>query len=157
MVTKSNRSVVLRLNPFSSGWGIAHHAVRQIHSADEHDQAAAQLLERCAGDVTGLTATQVADAAQEGNSIALQTLRSASSTLGWAIAQMATLLAPELVVIGGGVSLMPPSLFMQPVCEAMDQFVFPPLRGHVRIAPAALGEEVVVHGAILLAKQASPS
>lgn len=113
------------------------------------------LLERCGGDVERLTAKDVACAASEGNQLALNVLRRAAEVLGWAIAQMITLLAPEIVVIGGGVSLIGESLFFAPLRDAVSRYVFPPLAQTQRIVPAALGELVVVQGAIALAAQQS--
>ncbi len=113
------------------------------------------LLERCGGDVERLTAKDVACAASEGNQLALNVLRRAAEVLGWAVAQMITLLAPEIVVIGGGVSLTGESLFFAPLRDAVSRYVFPPLAQTQRIVPAALGELVVVQGAIALAAQHS--
>jgi len=75
-------------------------------------------------------------------------------TLGWAIGQMVTLLSPHVVVIGGGVSLMGNELFFEPLRKQVRRYVFPPLADSVRIVPAELDEEVVVHGAVALAAQA---
>ncbi len=126
--------------------------------ADRDSEAAdndtADLLGRCLGNVEGLTAKVVAQAAAKGNRIALAALHQAHVTLGWGIAQMVTLLSPHVVVIGGGVSLMGEELFFEPLRRQVRRFIFPPLADSVRIVPAALDEEVVVHGAIALA--ASP-
>ncbi|TVS13294.1 MAG: ROK family protein [Planctomycetaceae bacterium] len=113
------------------------------------------LLERCGDDVERLTAKDVACAASEGNQLAMNVLRRAAEVLGWAIAQMINLLAPEIVVIGGGVSLIGESLFFAPLRDAVSRYVFPPLAQTQRIVPAALGELVVVQGAIALAAQQS--
>ena len=78
-------------------------------------------------------------------------LAHACEVLGWAIAQTITLLAPEVVVVGGGVSLMGEQLFFVPLRREVARFVFPPLRDSFTIEPAALGESVVVHGALWLA------
>ena len=94
----------------------------------------------------------VAEAAAAGNEAALGIFRRATRTYGWAIAQMMTLLSPEVVVVGGGVPLAGEALFFKPLREAVDRYVFPPLRGKCRIVPAELGEEVVVHGALALAR-----
>ena len=64
---------------------------------------------------------------------------------------MITLLAPEVVVVGGGVSLLGEELFFAPLRDAVRRYVFPPLAESYEIVPAALGEWVVVHGAIALA------
>ena len=71
--------------------------------------------------------------------------------LGWGIAQAITLVAPEVVVIGGGVSLIGESFFFAPVRAAVSRYVFPSQAKSYKIVPAALGELVVVHGAIALA------
>ena len=95
----------------------------------------------------------MACAAGEDNSLAASILAHAIRVLGWAIAQAITLQAPEMVVVGGGVSLIGEEKFFQPLRKFVDQYVFPPLRGSYQIAPAALGELAVVHGAIIRATQ----
>jgi glucokinase len=111
----------------------------------------ADLLARCGGDADRLTAKMVAQAAHDGNEIAAQVLEHACQVLGWAIAQVITLVAPEVVVIGGGISLIGDPWFFTPVRTEVARYVFPPLAGSYRIEPAALGEQVVVHGAVALA------
>lgn len=98
-----------------------------------------------------LSARDIANAASVGNRHALDALDCATQALGWAIAQAITLTSAEIIVIGGGVSLAGEALFFNPVRRYTRTYVFPPLRGEYEIVPAALGEEVVVHGAILLA------
>ena len=144
-----------RLKPFMAGGArpLKPEAVRQHLIAEEEasEEYAADLLERCDGEVDRLTAKLVAQAAADGNSIALDVLHHAWQALGWGIAQMITLLAPEAVVIGGGVSLMGEQLFFNPLRAAVDRYVFPPFIGTYQILPAQLGEEMVVHGALALA------
>ncbi len=118
-------------------------------SAAENDTD--DLLCRCLGNVEQLTAKQIAQAAAQGNQIAKAALHQAHVALGWAIAQMVTLLSPHIVVIGGGVSLMGEELFFEPLRQQVRRFVFPPLADSIQLVPAALDEEVVVHGAIALA------
>lgn len=118
--------------------------------SEQADEDTADLLGRCLGNVEGLTAKIVAQSASGGNRLARAALHQAHVALGWAIAQMVTLLSPNVVVIGGGVSLMGEELF-EPLRRQVRRFVFPPLADSVRLVPAALDEEVVVHGAIALA------
>lgn len=115
------------------------------------EEFANDLLGRCRGEVDRLTGAIVAQAAEEGNEIAREVLEHAIQTLGWAVAQMITLLAPEIVVVGGGVSLIGPTRFFVPLRRAVARYVFPPLQGSYEIVPAALGELVVVHGAVAIA------
>lgn len=115
------------------------------------EEFANDLLARCHGEVDQLTGVIVAQAAEEGNEIAREVLEHAIQTLGWAVAQVITLLAPEVVVVGGGVSLIGPTRFFAPLRKAVARYVFPPLQDSYEIVPAALGELVVVHGAVAIA------
>ncbi len=97
-----------------------------------------------------LTARDIGQAAAHGNALAADVLADALRTLGWAIAQVITLTAPEVVVVGGGVSLMGEELFFAPLRREVATYVFPPLADSYQLAPAGLGEETVVFGAIAL-------
>jgi glucokinase len=68
---------------------------------------------------------------------------------------MVTLIAPEVVVLGGGVSLADESLFLVPLRLEVERYVFGPLVGKYKIEPAELGEQVVVHGALAAAGSVS--
>jgi len=117
------------------------------------DRDARDLVARCGGSVESLTAKIVGEAAAAGNQIARVGLDESLRVLGWAIAQMITLLSPAAVVIGGGVSLMGEELFFAPLRHKVERYVFPPFRGTYQILPAQLGEEMVVHGALALAAE----
>ncbi len=111
----------------------------------------ADLVQRAGGDAERLTAKLVAQAAAEGNAIACEVLDHACQALGWAIAQVVTLVAPEVVVVGGGVSLIGEPFFFAPLRAEVARYVFPPLAGSFRLVPAGLSELAVVHGALALA------
>jgi glucokinase len=102
----------------------------------------------------GFSARQIAQAAIAGDSLSRDLLADATDTLGWALAQAATLLNPGRIVIGGGVSLIGEDHFFQPVRRAFEESVFQPFAGLAEIVPAALGEDVVVFGALALARDA---
>lgn len=70
--------------------------------------------------------------------------------LGVALANVIALLNPDVVVVGGGVSLAG-ARFFRPLRDTVRALVFEPFGGNYRIVPAALGETVVVVGAALLA------
>jgi glucokinase len=141
------------LESMASGWAIA--AAARSRAAERHSTGdALDLLARCEGQSHLLTTKHVAEAAAAGNEIARNVFQEACEAYGWALAQMITLLAPNVVVLGGGVSLVEERLFLAPVRSAVDRFVFPPHRGTFEIRPAALGEEVVLHGAMAMAGEA---
>ncbi len=138
----------------SAGWGIAATAVRWL--ADEQRFSVADrksLLAACEQDPAQLNARMVAEAAAAGSPLAGAVMDRALQTLGWAIAQALTLTSPQVVVIGGGVSLSGEQQFFTPLREHVARYIFPPLREKYRIVPAALGEEVVVHGALAAAAE----
>jgi glucokinase len=118
---------------------------------DTEREFIADLSQRCGSDPEQLSAQLVAQAAADGNEIARQVLDHACQALGWGIAQVITIVAPEVVVVGGGVSLIGEQFFFMPLRTAVARYVFPPLVESYKIVPAALGELVVVHGAITLA------
>jgi glucokinase len=113
--------------------------------------AAAMAMMTTSQDSPKLTAQIVAQMAARGDLRAGQVLANACQALGWAIGQVITLVAPEIVVIGGGVSLMSEELFFAPLRAEVARYVFPPLASSFRIVPAGLGELAVVHGALALA------
>jgi glucokinase len=139
------------LEAIASGWAITDAVRRRLTGADAGSPDARDLFARCHGALETLDTRRIADAALAGNAIARAALDRACRAYGWALAQVVTLLAPEVIVLGGGVSLVERSLFLEPVRRYVAQYVFPPLAGRYAIVPAELGEEVVVHGALALA------
>ena len=59
----------------------------------------------------------------------------------------------RVIVVGGGVSLMGEEVLFEPLPQLVAERVFKPFAGLTDIVPAALGEEVVVHGALALARR----
>lgn len=115
------------------------------------EESAADLLERCNGQPERLTAKMIGEAAIAGNTLAQEVVQHACQVLGWGVAQAITLLAPQVVVVGGGVSLIGEEHFFRPLRQTVHQYVFPPLVGSYQVLPAELSEQVVVHGALKLA------
>jgi len=138
----------------ASGFGIA--AAGRVWLAGENlkDASAADLLARCGGHIGQLSGRMVVDAATAGNAAALRIFARALQTFGWAIAQMITLVAPQVVVVGGGVPLAGEAVFFAPLRIQVARYVFPPLAHAYSIVPAGLGEDVVVHGALAVARNA---
>ncbi len=125
--------------------------LHEILESGFNDPHAHALLALADGRIEKITTKHIAMAAQSGNPIAVHSYHEATTVLGWGIAQMITLLAPDVVVVGGGVSLAGESVFFEPLRAAVEVYSFPPLKQSCPIVPAALGESVVVHGALALA------
>jgi len=124
---------------------------RLIETEEAEEEYVADLWDRCGGQLDQLTTRMVGEAAREGNELAREVLTHACQALGWGLAQVVTLLSPEVIVMGGGVSLMDESLFLAPIRREIERYVFPPLAGTFQMVRAQLGEEVVVHGALAAA------
>ena len=155
----------LTVESLASGWGITntaracleghlerlqdrllHGGRPRLSESDRYD-----LMARCLGDPQSLTVVMIGQAANDGNEGAKAVLGSATDVLGWAIAQVMTIVCPDIVVIGGGVSLLGNDLFFYPLGQAIRRYLFPPLNDNWQLTAAELGEEVVVHGAVALA------
>jgi glucokinase len=95
------------------------------------------------------TAESVYAAAEKGDPHARALLDETAEALALGISNVVTLLCPERVILGGGVSLMGPLLW-GPLRAKIAEYGFKPFAGRTEIVPAALGEEVVVIGAVLL-------
>jgi glucokinase len=119
-----------KLELMASGWSIQRRA-------------------REAGMTGEPTAQDVHAAAEAGDAKARKVLFETAEFLGLAIGNVITLLCPEKVVLGGGVSLMGPLLWT-PLREKTAKYAFKPFAGRWEIVLSALGEPVVVHGAALL-------
>ena len=102
-------------------------------------------------ELTTVTAKDVASAAINGDRLSRDVLQRAVYVLGWSIAQVINIVAPEVVVVGGGVSLIGDTYFFEPLREVVAGFVIAPLLGSYQVVAAGLGEDVVVHGAISIA------
>jgi glucokinase len=99
------------------------------------------------------TAEDVVKLARQDDPEALRILNGAWETLADGICHVISLLCPRRIVIGGGVSLIGEKLFFEPLRRLVAERVFKPFAGLTDIVPAAQGEEVVVHGALALARK----
>ena len=111
----------------------------------------ARLWDACQGDPELITTQMIGECAKLGDRLSLELLADAAEVIGWGIAQAITLLNPARVVIGGGVSLLGDEMFLDPVRRACRNHVFGPFADVAEIVPAALGEEVVIYGAVAVA------
>lgn len=153
------------IESIASGWGIAATARAcltnererlqdrllpngrpQLSETDQSD-----LLNRCGQDPQNLTTLMIGQAATDGNQGARAIFTTATDVLGWGIAQVMALVDPDIVVVGGGVSLTGEDLFYGPLRESVARYLFPPIGNDWQVVAPVLDEEVVVHGAVALA------
>lgn len=98
-----------------------------------------------------IKATDVGDAAQDGDPIARQVFDEAADYLGHAMADFAHFFNPDLFILGGGVSQVGPIL-LDPTRAALERYIMDShyLEG-LRIEQAALGDDAGLIGAMTLA------
>jgi glucokinase len=138
------------LEEVASGFALAAGG-RDALTQRPDDQGLAELRRLCDGDPNDVTGGLVAQAARLGDEGAQQILESARIALAQGLAHAVTLLAPRRIILGGGVSTLEEALWLGPIQTRLDHWVFPPYRGSFDVVSAALGEEVVLHGALGLA------
>jgi glucokinase len=138
------------LEHLASGWAIDQSARRFARRNRQNDLLIVQLA---GGDPDRVTSREVGEAIRRGDRSARTLMEAPLAYLAEAICQVIALLCPRRIVIGGGVSLMGEEVLFVPLREQIAERLFKPFAGLTDIVPAALGEEVVVHGALALARQ----
>jgi glucokinase len=128
------------LEAMSSGPSIARRA-REIVASGRQTQLRT---------ISKPTAADVVRLAQEGDAVAAEVWADAVKYLGIGVAAVITFLAPERVIIGGGVTKAGDSLF-QPLRERVRQHVKLVPVELVPVLPAALGPDVGILGAAAVA------
>jgi glucokinase len=122
--------------------------------ADHSPAAAADLLDRVGGDAARITGEVVATAAADGDPLAVELLREVGTWLGQGIADLSAILDPDVVVIGGGVSVLGETV-LTPARERLERAL--PGRGFrpgPQVVAAELGAQAGLVGAADLARQA---
>lgn len=140
-----NGGTARKLEDLCSGWAIE----RRLRATHEFEPGS-PLAELAALSPDKITCSILGEAARRGDEAALEELEHVGQCIGMALANVVTLVHPEKVALGGGVSLMG-DILMDPVRRWAHHYVFGPFRGKFSIVPCELGESVVTLGALLLA------
>ena len=133
------------LESIAAGPAIAREARERIARDPE---SATALLELVGGDPARLTAREVAQAAGDGDPLALSLMERAGTALGTGIGSAANLLNPDRVLVGGGVSKAGDPLW-RPLLASARGTAMPEVSLDVRIA--GLGDDAPLWGAAALA------
>ncbi len=130
----------------ASGPAIVGEAVRRIAQGFTTD-----LRRRAGDDLSAVTPEMVTLAADEGDSVAVEVLDEAGYHLGIALAGAIALLAPEIVVIGGGV-VPPGGIYWRSAEATARSHSFVTDIARIAFRPASLGYDAGVIGAALWAR-----
>jgi glucokinase len=131
------------------GWAIAAKARARLDEGPTTKDEGGHLLALAGGRVEAVTAQVVAQAAAEGDALAQDVLDDAARALGAALGAAISLMNPERVVLGGGVTKSG-ARWWRTVREEARATAF--AQSRTDIVPAALGDDAPLWGAIALAE-----
>jgi glucokinase len=131
-----------------SGGGMAQVACREVEAVMNSGETNALTLRY--RENGGLTARDVAEAAQQGDKLAQRIIRDTGSRLGEALAILVDLFNPERIVIGGLAMRLGENL-LAPARLSMEREALPASAKFCQIVPASLGERIGDVAAICVA------
>jgi glucokinase-like ROK family protein len=121
------------------------HRVRKVL---EHG-APSLIVEMAGGDLDQISFDSVVQAARAGDAVALTALREVGDYLGIGVVNLVNVFNPELIVLGGALSLA--HEFFLPVMEKIVcESALKPSCENIRFAASAHGEDACVMGAVAL-------
>lgn len=123
------------LETVASAVAISRRAVKRLQQGQP-----SLISQKVDGDLDRVIGTTVIEAADEGDTLARETLAEAGRYLGLAIGNLVNLLNPSMVVVGGGTTRAG-HMLMNPLRETVMARALPSLRERVQILQTPLGED----------------
>ena len=131
-----------------SGWAVDRH-VREVVEADPDG-----LLARCVGAETGCEARHLTTALEQNDRGAREILETLAEDLGFALSHVAHLLHPQVIILGGGLSLIGEPL-RAAVTKSLARHIMAAFAPGPAVKLAELREDAVPIGALILAARRS--
>jgi glucokinase len=116
---------------------------------------APHLLETAGTDMANIRSSALADAIKAGDSSIEQVVRHAARWLGRGVAVAVNLLAPDMVVIGGGLVEAMPGFYLEEVEDSARSHCMTAYRKTFKIVKAELGDNATATGAAALAREST--
>jgi glucokinase len=113
------------------------------------------MSEKSGTDLSAIRSSALASAIKDGDVAIEGIIRRAAHDLGIAIASVVNLLAPDVVVLGGGLVEAMPRLYVEEVRRAVREQAMRTYAQSTRVLAAKLGDEATVMGAAALAAEAA--
>jgi len=132
------------LEALAGGRAIAERAKQTIWNANQRTQLS------LTSSVDGITAVDVAAAAEKGDLVAQAIITEAGEYLGVAIANLINIVNPGMVIVGGGVARMG-DLFLEPIRSSVRKRSLEAAVENLRITAAMLGRRSTSMGAVVQA------
>ncbi len=128
--------------------GIVRRLIWRIKAGDR-----SRVLDLAGGDMDAITVDHLFDGARNGDGVAISVVRDTAKYLGMAIANLAIVVDPEVVVLGGAIASAG-DLLLEPVRTESARRLPPPLLQSMRIELSSLGADAPAIGAARLAMTA---
>lgn len=137
------------LEAYASKTGMSRFLAHQVHCEGRHTM----LTELCDGDYTRLKSGVLQKAYAANDEVAVEMLERAARFLGIGAGNLITLLAPDMIFLGGGVMEALGQQLLPSVQKAAKEVVFPPVScEHTKIQLGTLQDDAVALGALALAQ-----
>ncbi len=136
------------LETICSGVHIARRAQERMANGEK------SLMVEMVDDISEISAKTVVEAMQKKDKAAIEIWDETCRFLAIGIGNLITLIAPEAVIIGGGIAAASGDLLLDPVKRFLPNFVSMVPAEKITILPAELGSQSGVCGALVLAKRA---
>lgn len=111
------------------------------------------LLKKVGTDVSAIRSGLLAESIQNGDKAVEQIVKRAADLIGQVVGDIVNLLAPDTVILGGGLVEALPELFIEGVEESAKRRAAPPFTKVFRVVAAKLGDDAVVRGAAAWAEK----
>jgi glucokinase len=115
---------------------------------------APHLLEAAGTDLANIRSSVLAEAIRAGDTVVRRIVERAARLIGGAVGDVVNIVAPDIVVLGGGLVEAMPELFLDEVEKGARQRAAPPFSRTFKLAAAKLGDDAVVRGAAAWAQAA---
>lgn len=111
------------------------------------------LMEKHGTDLSNIRSGALAASVAGGDKMVESIVKNAAEKIGWGIVTIVHLLAPDVIVMGGGLVEAMPELITKTAEETARNRVLPSLKDVFKVVPAELGDNAGVLGAAALAYQ----
>lgn len=111
------------------------------------------IMQEVGPNLSKIRSGAIKSAIEAGDTIVEDIVRTAAERLGTAAAGLVNILAPDIILLGGGLAESLPNLYAESVTRSAAAAVMPSYRGVYKVAVTALGDYAAVKGAAAWARK----
>ncbi|WP_290540350.1 ROK family transcriptional regulator [Alistipes sp.] len=130
-----------------SGSAICRKLIERIHN---HETS---VLSQKVWEGEKITIGDIIEATKLGDRLCVELITRTASDLGLLLAGLINLLNPDCIILGGWITKIPSSYFLQPAKQAILKYSLRLLTQHLTILPSMLGSDAGITGACMIARK----